>query len=72
MIDMAATARNLSASHHNSLYNKDISKNRRSALIGAVLVLLSGGWFAFHHRADAALIAAVHSAVHRMSSPEVP
>jgi hypothetical protein len=72
MIDMAATARNLSASHHNSLYNKDTSKNRRSALIGAVLVLLSAGWFAFHHRTDGTLIAAVHSAVHRMPSPEVP
>jgi len=46
MIDMAAAARNLSASHHNSLYNKDTSKNRRSAVIGAVLVLLSAGWFA--------------------------
>jgi hypothetical protein len=72
MIDMATTARNLSASHRNSLHNNDISRNRRSALVGAVLVVLSGGWFAFHHRTDAPLIAAVHSAVHRLSSPEVP
>jgi multidrug efflux system membrane fusion protein len=50
---MAATAHSLSVSHRNSLDNMNISKNRRSALIGAALVVLGGGWFAVHHMASA-------------------
>jgi len=65
MIDMAATAHNLSVSHRNSLDNMTIFKNRRSALIGAALVVLGGGWFAFHHMAsaDATQVAAISPAV---------
>jgi multidrug efflux system membrane fusion protein len=63
MIDMAATAQNLRLSHRNQLDNMAISKNRRSALIGAALVLLSGGWFAAHHMADATPVAAATPAV---------
>ncbi|HMH66073.1 MAG TPA: efflux RND transporter periplasmic adaptor subunit [Rhizomicrobium sp.] len=53
MIDMAATAQSLSASHRNTLDHMTISKNRRSTLIGAALVVLGGGWFAVHHMANA-------------------
>jgi membrane fusion protein, multidrug efflux system len=65
MIDMAATARNLSVSHRNSLDNMIIPKNRRSALIGAALVVLGGGWFVAHHMAsaDATPVAAISPAV---------
>src|SRR5882762_1211910 len=65
MIDMAATAHSLSVSHRNQLDNMIIPKNRRSALIGAALVLLGGGWFAFHHMAsaDATQVAAASPAV---------
>jgi multidrug efflux system membrane fusion protein len=65
MIDMAATAQNLRLSHRNSLDHMNISKNRRSAWIGAALVLLGGGWFAIHHmaNADATPVAAASPAV---------
>jgi len=62
---MAATARNLSLSHRNQLNNKSFFKDRRSALIGAALVALGGGWFAVHHIANATAtpVAAVSPAV---------
>ena len=69
MIDMTATAQSLRLSHRNSLDNMNISKNRRSALIGAALVLLGGGWFAVHHMnsADATPVAAASPAVRSRS-----
>jgi multidrug efflux system membrane fusion protein len=54
MIDMAATAQSLSASHRNQLENKNIMKDRRSLLFASALVLLGGGWFTVHHMANAA------------------
>jgi multidrug efflux system membrane fusion protein len=54
MIDMAATAQSLSASHRNQLENKYIMKDRRSLLFASALVLLGGGWFTVHHMANAA------------------
>jgi multidrug efflux system membrane fusion protein len=54
MIDMVATANSLRSNRRNTLENMSNSKNRRSALFGAAaLVVLGGGWFAFHHNADA-------------------
>jgi multidrug efflux system membrane fusion protein len=54
MIDMVATANSLRSNRRNTLENMSISKNRRSFLAGATaLVVLGGGWFAFHHNADA-------------------
>jgi len=65
-MDLVATAQSLSASRRNTLENILISKNRRSALIGAAaLAVLGGGWFALNHTgADATPAAA--------SAPAVP
>ena len=66
MIDMAATAQSLSASHRNTLENMTISKNRRSVLFGAAaLAVLGGGWFAVHIMAASATPVAA-------ASPAVP
>jgi multidrug efflux system membrane fusion protein len=63
---MFATANSLSLSHRNTLDNMNISKNRRSALFGAALVVLGGGWFAVHHAASASATPVA------VASPAVP
>lgn len=65
MINMAATARELSASRRNTLENMIIPKNKRSTIAGlALFAVLGGGWFAFHHAsADATPAAAVAPAI---------
>jgi multidrug efflux system membrane fusion protein len=53
MIDLAATSLQLRTSKRNTLKDNIFPKNRRSFLLGVVMIALGGGWYAVHHIAPA-------------------